>query len=127
MAEDTALGEKVGQVRLADPGKRLNLYIGGPLLLPKSSRVLNGSEYFRIEAETGKVFLDKSLSGLQGTRLMFSVNVYDGPIKASKDIAVHVASSVGLDMVSLLGLPDSFETRKRSSTLSNLVKCTTPV
>ena len=96
LMEDTAPGEKVGQVRMADPDKRLNLSIGAPLLLPGSLRVLNGSGYFRIEPATGKVFLEKSLSGLQGKRLMFSVNVYDGPVKASKEIAVHVASSPGI-------------------------------
>ena len=102
LMEDTVIGERVGQIRLADPNKRLDLSIGSPLLLPKSSQVLNGSEYFRIESGTGQVFLDKSLSGLLRKRLMFSVIVYDGPVKASKDIAVHVISPLGVQTVSLL-------------------------
>lgn len=93
VTEDTAMDEKISQIRASDPDKDSLLFFISSSALLAGLHLVDGSQFFRIDAATGKVFLAKSLRGMQGKRLMLTVGVNDGVYNVKMDIAVRVASS----------------------------------
>ena len=95
LAENTAIGARVNQFRGLDTDNdALNFFIGAPTLLP-GLRFLDGTRFFRVDSTSGAVYLQESLDGMRGQRLMIGAGVNDGVYNAKMDIVIQVTPSDG--------------------------------
>lgn len=98
VAENTAVGSRVNQIRGSDSDNNLLQFsIGAPTLLP-GLRFLDGTRFFRIDPKSGVVYLNESLSGMRGQRLMIGAVVNDGAYNAKMDIIIQITPSDGSDL-----------------------------
>ena len=127
--ENAAVGQKISHVRALDPDDdQLIFSLHTPSFLPVigGSPIIDGARYFRIDPQTGAIFVKESMQGLGGRKLMLGIGVNDGHLTAKMEVMVNINSSDGSEPSPSVTRVNGPSTRITNQQTSSTVSLTPP-